>query len=286
MRYILLLISLLLVVSCAANKAVQINPDSFWKDGYCVQTTCKTPEADSGVISAKVNGEWKDYKLAEYPEAFMEWNVGSRLDMLAQIKDMMMGKEGAGPPALDGPHNGVVATYGFKREDTLFDLNNAVKGMGFLPKREKIKEIIALLEDTHDDPMPKKLGVLESLYQDAENNFALDKQVSLELYSQPKFMTQSFLNQMTNPVCTIVYMDIPSYKLKTISRLLHPDDPNLSEYEQDIVKYINEIHSYFHGEFSINFLATIYYTVEVFDNSPRGKDPKTGMGRKMIPLMP
>jgi hypothetical protein len=286
MRFILLLISLLLVISCSANKAVQPNPAEFWVGDYCVQNSCKTPEAGSDVISAKVNSEWNDYKLVEFPEAFIKWNVGSRLEMLSQIKDMMMGKEGAQPPSLEGPHNGVVATHGFKRDDTQFDLNNAVKGMGFLPKREKIKEIISLLEETHNDPMPKKLGVLESLYQDAENNFALDKQVSLELYSQPKFMTQSFLNQMTNPVCTIVYMDIPSYKLKTIARLLHPDDPKLTEYEKDVVKYINEIHSYFHGEFSINFLATIYYTVEVFDNSPRGKDPKTGMGRKMIPLIP
>ena len=286
MRFILILLSMIITFSCFAKKNKQVDPASFWKDDYCIQKTCKTPKTGSDFIQAKVDGKWRKFKLVEFPDKYMEWNVGSRLEMLSDIKNMMMGKEGAKPPALEGPHNGVVASYGFKRDDSEFMLNNAVKGMGFLPKRGKIKEIIKLLEDTHDEAMPKKIEILESLYEKADSIFALDKQASLELYSQPKFMTQTFLNQIVNPISTIVYMDIPCYKLKTIVRLLHPNDPNLTDYEKDIIKYINEIHSYFHGEFSVNFIAAVYYTIEVFDNSPRGKDPKSGMGRKMIPLMP
>src|SRR3989339_200225 len=48
----------------------------------------------------------------------------------------------------------------------------------------------------------------------------LHGQISLELYSERQFLTQTFLNQAFNPVSTIVYLDIPSYKFKAITQLL------------------------------------------------------------------
>jgi len=62
-------------------------------------------------------------------------------------------------------------------------------------------------------------------------------------------------------------------------RLIHPDDLNLSDYERDVVRYINLIHSYFHGEFSKNFIAAVYNVVEVYDNSPQ----KEARGRRIAP---
>jgi hypothetical protein len=131
-----------------------------------------------------------------------------------------------------------------------------------------------LLTKTADAPMPAKLDVLEGMYKDANNIFDLDRQVSLELYAEPKFLTQSYTNQMINPVSAIVFLDIPSYKLKTIARLLDPNDPNLTDYEKKVVKYINMIHSYFHGAFDKDFIAVIYYVVEIYDNSPGRMDAR------------
>ena len=181
-------------------------------------------------------------------------------------------------PGLAGPHNGIVASFGFERKDSKFKLNNAVKGMGFLPKREKIEEKIQLLKDTDNALFPEKLKNLIYFYDNIDSLFDLNKQGSLELYSTPEFETQTFLNQMTNPISTIVFLDIPSYKLKTIVRLLHPDDPNLTEYEKNVVRYINDIHSYFHGKFPRDYIAVIYYVVEIYDNSPGRMD---AMGRRI-----
>ena len=55
---------------------------------------------------------------------------------------------------------------------------------------------------------------------------------------------------------------------------------NLTDYEKDVVEYINLIHSYFHGEFSKDFIAVIYNVIEVYNSSPGRKE---GMGKKMVP---
>lgn len=272
---ILLLISILAATSCTQK---QPDASSFWQDGYCRQERVVPVNADDKMVAAFVDNKWQEFEIVQLPESFIEWNKGRRLGFLEDIQK--------GRPELAGPHNGIVATYGFKRSDTSFSLNNAVKGMGFLPKPEKMEEMIALLDSTVDADFPVKLAVLTSFYENLEENFDLTKQGSLELYSQPQFMTQSFLNQMYNPASTIVYLDIPSYKLKTIARLIDPNDPNLTDYEKQVVSWINKIHNYFHGPFNAEFIGVIYNVIEVFDNSPRGRDPQTGMGRRVMPLLP
>ena len=62
--------------------------------------------------------------------------------------------------------------------------------------------------------------------------------------------------------------------------LLHPENPKLTEYEKDVVEYINLIHSYFHGHFKKTFIAVVYNVIEVYDSSP-GK--KTGRGTRLLP---
>jgi hypothetical protein len=253
--------------------------EDFFTDGYCRQTTATTVEKTNGTIKAYVDGSWNEYKLVSFPKAFMEWNIDGRKEYMDVLRKMFKGESKEGPK-LEGPHNGVVATYGFAGQGSLFKLNNAVKGMGFLPKAEKIDSVLTMLKQTNGYKPDKKLEILEGMYDNAENIFALDRQVSLELYAEPKFLTQSYTNQMINPVSTIVFMDIPSYKLKTIARLLDPADPKLTEYEKKVVEYINLIHSYFHGKFDKQFIAVIYYVVEVYDNSPGKKDAR---GLKIVP---
>ncbi len=264
----------------------QADPAKFWQDGYALQTTAKTPAAGADSISALVDGKWQNFELVEFPQDFIDWNKARRIETIEVIKAMMSGGGMGKGPELAGPHNGIVATEGFRREDASFSLNNAVKGMGFLPREDKIKGIIELVESTMDAPMPEKLQTLVSFYEGVDTIFAMDRQVSLELYATPDFMTQSFMNQMENPISTIVFLDMPSYKLKTIVRLLDPNDPNLTDYEKDAVKYINLIHSYFHGNFSKDFIAAVYYVNQVYDNSPMGGNPETGMGRRVVPAFP
>ncbi len=247
----------------------------LWSQNTFHQKTVDISKYSKGIIKAKVEGKWQEFKIRDIPDKFMEWNTKRRLETIEKIKKMQ-------PPSLNGPHNAMIASHGRKRSDSQFSINNAVKGTGFIPKEEHLKAIIKQLNSTIDNPFEKKIAILESFYENADSIFDRTKLVSLELYSTPKFETQTFLNQMTDPGVTLVYLDIPTYKVKAIAHLLHPDDPELTDYEKDVVEYVNLIHSYFHGEFAKMFIAVIYYVIEVYDSSPgRG-----GKGIRIVPPTP
>jgi hypothetical protein len=258
-----------------------VDPNDFWSGDYCVQKTVVPPVAKAATIKAKVDGKWQTYSLVNFPPAFWEWNRSRRLEYLDIFKEMLeKGANATRQPQLSGPHNAMIATYGAARKDSRFKLNNAVKGTGFLPKEEKLEEITKLLESTLDAPLGEKLAILDSLYMNAEDIFAPDRLISLELYSEPTYTTQTFLNQMVNPACVSVFLDIPTYKIKQIARLIHPNDPNLSNYEKQACRYVNLMHSYFHGKFPRDYIAVIYYSTEVYDSSPGRLDAR---GTKISP---
>jgi hypothetical protein len=247
----------------------------FWHNaGYFHQTNIDLGKINKGIIRARVEKRWHDYKINELSEEFMKWSISRRLETLERIKN---NKE----PALSGSHNGMVASHGYKRWDTRFSINCAVKGMGFLPKAEKLDSVLELLKNTFNNDFKTKLTVLESLYKSGMEIFDRTKQTSLELYSNPDFETHTFLNQMTDPGVAIVFLDFPSFELRAITQLLHPHDPNLSSYEKKVVDYINTIHDYFHHPAPQPSIAVIYHIVEVFDNTP-GK----ARGQRVIPPLP
>lgn len=275
MRFRIIILAFLAVL-LGCNKQMEDGKwgENFWEaEGYFIQNSIAASRLDENILSAKVDGKWQEFNLNELPEAFQNWSFKRRLETLEGIPKGEM-------PGLDGPHNGIIATYGYRREDSDFRVNNAIKGCGFLPKKAKLKEVIQLLQDTYEDDFMKKLEVLKNLYNNSAEYFDMTKQVSLELYSMPDHGTQTFVNQMTDPTSVIVFMDYPTFKLKTLAYLLHPDNPNLTDYEKDVVQYVNLIHSYFHGDFNKTFITVIYNVVEVYNSTPGTKE---GMGKKMLP---
>ncbi len=282
MEKIIVFIAFSLLTSLSINVLyAAAKPDSFWKDGYCVQKTAQTPTDGTRIVKAKVDGKWKDFPLVSFPQSFWDWNRNRRMEYIEIFREMLeKGSEATSRPNLAGPHNGIVATYGEAREDSGFKLNNAIKGMGFVPKAEIMDDLIKLLTETKDSPLENRLNILEDFYTKAEEYFAPDRLVSLELYSEPGFATQTFINQMLNPACVTVFMDIPTYKIKQIARILHPADPKLNAYEKKVVQYVNLIHSYFHGRFDKDFIAVLYMNTEVYDSSP-GRSG--GKGKKISP---
>lgn len=236
---------------------------NFWQNGKFVQKSVDVSLYGSGKIKSKIDGKWQVYNLIEVNKEFIEWNLKSRLEFIDVIKSGKM-------PQLGGPHSGVVATYGLKRLDSQFSLNNAVKGMGLAPKDEKIDEAIELLKSTFDKKLPEKMDVLRSLYENADF-FDWRKQTSLELYTTKEFETHTFLNIMENPIATIVFVDIPSYELRTIARIVHPDDDSPLPSEKKLLQFVNLAHEYMHGKFPRIFPLLLFYIVEVFDNTPGSK---------------
>ncbi len=292
----------LLVMMCGQGPEFD-NPEhgavNFWKDvkfipdstgtagkrgqwtGWFHQDVVDAAQLDKGIIRARVEGKWQEFKTVELPEGFIKWNFGRRLEQLADMKQMMITKQ-MKMPEVAGPHSGMVASHGTKRKDSYFAINNAVKGIGWLPKPNKIPEVIELMKQTWDYQPIRKLAVLESLYRRGTELVDLTKQTSLELYSRPNFETHTFLNQMADPGVSVVFLDLPkSYELRCIAQMLHPDDPELTDYEQQVVDYINLSHDYFHGHAPQKSIAVIYHVVQVFDNSP-----PMGRGRRVVPSLP
>lgn len=255
-----------------------------WK-GWFHQDNIDLSKYAEGVIKAKVEGKWQDLKVVNLPQGFLDWNFSRRREQLAEIKKMLTGEGmgmGMARPEIAGPHNAIVASQGAKRKDSDFDLNNAVKGTGWLPRPEKLPDMIALLKSTWNDSMDKKVALLESLYTNETGIYDVTKQASLELYSQPSFETHTFLNQMVDPRVAVVFLDLPkSYELRCVVQMLHPDDPGLTEYERNVVDYINLVHDYFHGQAPRKSIGVIYHVVQVFDNSPGRMK-----GKRIVPELP
>ena len=272
MDYIILIVAIVLIV---LPLSVNAKDKDYFTAGVAIQKTAKTPTPYASTISAKVDGKWQNFPLVEFPQSYWDWNRDGRKEYLDIFREMLAkGPEATRQPGLSGPHNGIIATYGVKRNDSAFKLNNAIKGMGFLPKAERLAEVIEKLRSTIDEPLGTKIEILDSLYTSAESVFAADRLISLELYSEPGYLTQTFINQMVNPACVIVWMDIPTFKVKSIVRLLDPKDPKLTDYEKLCVDYVNLMHSYFHGAFPRDYIASVYFVTEIYDSSPGRKDAR------------
>mgnify|MGYP000883006346 FL=1 len=249
----------------------------YWQDTYCVQKVAKTPVVGSSSVEAFADGNWSSFPLVGFPEAFWEWNRARRGEYISIFREILSkGSMDSRKLDLAGPHNAMVATCGSPRDDSRFALNNAVKGMGFLPKAERLDDIIHTLQSNMDASTARRLDILQEFYDNAEEIYAADRLGSLELYSEPLHESQTFINQMQNPACAVVWLDVPTFKIKSIVRLLDPQDPNLTDYERSVTQYINLIHSFFHGKFPKDFITSLYFNVEIYDSSP-GQSGGKGM---------
>ncbi len=249
-------------------------PKGIWTGGYCRQKTIDLRTAEQGVIRAKVEGKWREFRVQSLPRSFIDWNLRARLKDLEGMKKGKM-------PNLAGPHSGMVASHGARRADGQFTVNNAVKGMGWLPTARALPQLLAELESSVDSSDEYKLEWLTRLYRERSDLLDPSKQASLELYATPEFATHTFLNQMADPGVSIVFLDMVSYEVRALAQMIHPDDPGLSAIDRMTVDYVNAIHDYFHGRSPRRSIVTIYHVVEVYDNSP-GR----GRGRRMVPPLP
>lgn len=245
----------------------------FWTDKKFIQNTVDMAGYKKGIIKARIDDNWQEFKIRKASDAFAKWNVEQRLKFLDRIKSGKM-------PGWGGPHSGAVATYGLGRLDSKFTLNNAIKGIGLAPRDENIDKAINKLKETYESPMPEKMDVLKSFYENPDF-FDWRKQTSLELYSRPEFETHTFLNVMDNPVATIVFVDIPSFELRTIVRIIHPEDESALPSEKKLLEFVNLAHEYMHGKFSRVFPLLLFYVVEEFDNTPGSK-----LGIRTVPERP
>lgn len=256
---------------------------SYWKEGgkYFVQETVDSSLLDQGMIRARVDGRWNDFAIRNVNEHFFDYNIAQRLKMI----NVMLGTAEFG--IYNDAHNAAVASYGANRGDSRFTLNNAFKGLGWVPRPSVIKEMADEYYAHSKDNMMAKIQIIKDNYN-KKNHWRMDIIGSHELYTHKDFETHTFLNVMENPVVSICTLANESYEFRAICRLLHPEDPNLSDDDWQIVRWVNYAHDFFHGSptqnLSVHRIVTLYHVVEMFDNSPWGVTPKAG-GMKVVPKM-
>ena len=280
--------------------AADTNPSSWWhKDGgkeggmegrapshpsmeggavpsrplFIVHDTVDTRRLAEGVILARVDGSWRPFEVVELPDRFVDWSLKARVTRLGRMLEF----GGMDPRDLAGSHNACVATYGGPRRDSAISLNTAYKGMGFAVHSSRLAETtqrikeerLRIEQDASGDPsreIQAKVRFLADFYRDA-SIFDRTRQVSLELFTSPDFQTHTFLNMMVNPIASASFLAFPTFEIRAVPHLLHPQNPGLSKEEKDMVAYTNAIHDFIHsgpGE----QMVCVYHVVELFDDTP------------------
>jgi len=259
------------------------DPASWWKPGgYIVHESVDTSLSDDGLIRAKVEGAWQKFKVKELPERFIAWSLSERANRLENLA-----MYGFRRRDLAGPHNACVATFGGPERDSAVSLNTAYKGMGFVPRKRKLSETVSRLKHAKVDierlyagdfhgMMIAKTRELGKLYSD-KNLFDKTKQVSLELFTTRDYATHTFLNMMVNPIASASFLAFPTFEIRAVPQLLHPLNPDLSEYERGLIAYTNAIHNFIHGGADLN-IACIYHIIEVFDDTPN----RQAIGKRLV----
>ena len=251
-------------------------PSDWWEEGrYVDHRAVNSSKQSKGIIRARVDGRWTDFKIASLPDRFVDWSFQKRIDGLEKLA-----RRGFDPEDLDGPHNGCVATYGGWRRDSAISLNTAYKGMGFVPKPERLEETLASLKAAAQrttasfgvgpmGDMVRKTDYLRELYSD-KDRFDRTKQVSLELFATPTYATHTFLNLMANPIASFSFLAFPTFEIRAVAELLHSGNPKLDAYQKNVIAYVNGIHNFVHGG-KKQYLTCIYHVLEVYDDSPGGR---------------
>jgi hypothetical protein len=257
--------------------------ESYWSpDGaYFVQQNVDASRLDQGVISARVDGRWQDFEVRTVTKEFLEWNFGKRAAML---NVMMTGQY----DLYNDIHSAAVATYGANRGDSRLTVNVAYKGTGWIPRPSLIKDKIKQYADTYNASDMTKFQILSDGYKNKEM-WRRDVLGSHDLYTTRDFESHTFLNQMVNPIAALCFLDMISYEIRAVVRLLHPKDPDLTDEERDLVTWVNYAHDWFHGTagggpLTAHRIVALYYVVELFDNSPWGQTDLSG-GHRVVPPM-
>jgi hypothetical protein len=279
-----------LVASCTERRADRReskkrvpDPAEWWEPGGTFEhKSVDTSQLDRGVIRARVDGRWQSFKVAALPDRFTRWSLVERAERLERLA-----AHGFSMRDLAGPHNACVATYGGPTRDSAVSLNTAYKGMGFVPKRDRLEATLSWItrarariekeaRGSFMQAIRAKTRVLAELYRDRAL-FDPTKQISLELFTSPHRPTHTFLNMMSNPIASASFLAYPTFEIRAVPQLLHPKSPKLSSIDRALVAWANGIHDFVHGGAG-DRIACVYHVIEVYDDTPK----QGGMGRRMV----
>jgi hypothetical protein len=301
-----------------AEDSSRSKASTLWKkrsDGYeyFVQDNIKTDWIDKGYLLAKFDNTWWVYQTAQYEEEFHTWWLDEKMFYYDALEQAINEGRGRDVPN-GGHHHPMLATYGNKylnRGDSAFHLNVTPKGYSLLPRPQYIRQMI----DEVNEIYATSTNLLHDVF-----NYRRQKYQQKDLWDNNKFATlevytghpiddkdpwklsfketHTFQNLMVNPMATLTYMAVynttgkqsyffgeegqtPTFEFRGFCWLISPYNPNLTQYEKDVLEYLNQAFSKYHGLRS-DFIANIFVVCEEFNNSPTDSDTY-GLGKRVVP---
>jgi hypothetical protein len=301
------------------DQALPTEPRASWKtdaagNRYFTHDTIRIDRVNSeGIIAAKMDWRWKQYRVREFDSHFHDWWIEEKSWYYDQLLAFFAGETDTMEIPNGGHHHPMLATYGrhFLRrgDNTDFHLNCAPKGLTICPKADQIAYINAEVDRIYaTGRLPEDLFRLrQDLYKD-KSLWYKDRFATLELYSGRPINdqddqgnygfdeTKTFQNLIVNPMACLTYMSLynteggevyfdgvegltPTWTFKGFCRLVAFHNPDNSDYEQTMAQYINDAHARYHGGAS-DIALNMFFIVEQFNETP-SYDP--GRGKRAVP---
>ncbi len=254
------------------------NIKRYWEaDGLTPrQKTVNVSKLSDDILSARIDGIWKQFKVKELNQSFRDFQSG----LLVEIYDFIMAKN---MPFFGGVYcPAIISNGGIKRGDSQFRLNGAYKFVFPCPKEEYIDEITNKLMELKDKTDERRTWVKAKWADQSQWNYKIQvgrDETVMGPADQIKRRddavnreTHTFRNLMENPLAVILYLSsnsFISYELRTICHYAPPpaDFTTVPEtYEEKISRFVNVL-GYTSHQVDHKFPAMIYYVVEAFDNS-------------------
>lgn len=205
--------------------------------------------------------------FSELPEVFFNWLIVTRQNMMEDLRRKRSVK-------LLSSHLPVLATWG---EDKGYPVNLTVKGIGLVPRTEKLEEYTELLESVFEksrsipwqQSLPDRLSAIKKIYEDRD---ALDPRYlgGLEI-----FAGKAYRNLVINPLCSLLYMGIAvdhrkvryiSFQLNGRVTILDKNNPYYRFLLAARKIFEFEIFHLIQGDYPNGYLLSID---EVMDKSPQ-----------------
>jgi hypothetical protein len=244
----------------------------YWNEkGYPVHKTVNVSRLSEGIISARVDRRWRQFKITQPDANYRNFESRGMVDIYNKLLEGVIAMFGG----VYCPT--IISCGGIPRGDSKFTLNGACKFMFPCPKDiataqtmiDTLKELASKTEERRiwfrDQFANQDLWDYSGLVARDETVLKPGEEKPSTLYRE----THTFRNLMENPLAVILFVsntDNQSYELRTIAHYVHADDETADPYERKIAEFINTYANTSHG-LNANFPAIIFRTVEEFNNS-------------------
>lgn len=213
-----------------------------------------------------IDGKKRTFTAVELPRPFLEWQSEARMRM---FKAMAQG--GAGQVRAQPAHLPVLATWSGDGQGSDFPVNLSTRGMGIVPKQERLASFTSLLEKARadsagkpiQDTLPARVRAMEAFYGDVDN-FDTRLLGGLEI-----FEGQTAKNMESNPRIALLYTGeapkYPSFQFNAVVEKIPPGNPHYQFLHTARELFATDAFHLHQDKYPFGYLCKI---VEIKDKTP------------------